>query len=181
MNARMPSTRVDLADILNRPGASRPVTMSVPAADTLDVPLVTLTADVRVELLLESLVNGILARGSVSADVELACARCLEATPSTVQTEVVELFSDPIRADDADDVEQGYEIRSPEASPYLDLDTLIRDALSDAVPSRPLCREDCRGLCPSCGAQLNTTTCDCADEDVDSRWAALRGLDLPEE
>jgi uncharacterized protein len=45
-----------------------------------------------------------------------------------------------------------------------------------AVPMKPLCREDCRGLCPTCGEDLNVTACGCAAEAADPRWEALRLL-----
>ena len=60
----------------------------------------------------------------------------------------------------------------------IDLDTLLRDALVPAVPYRPLCDPDCKGLCASCGVNRNETTCDCVDVTVDARWSALEGLRL---
>jgi uncharacterized protein len=60
----------------------------------------------------------------------------------------------------------------------LDLEPLVRDALLLELPTVPLCREECAGLCSNCGVDLNVTTCDCTTEDFDPRWAALRSLDL---
>lgn len=180
MTANPPATIVDVADLFGRPGASRRVHLEVPPAETLELPLVSVTEPVRVEVLLESLVNGILARGEVSAQTTISCARCLTTIPASVSTDVVEVFTDPDRADDPDDVEEGYEIKDPATHPVIDFDILVRDALIDDVPLRPLCREDCQGLCAHCGTDLNVATCDCTDEQPDDRWAALRELDLPE-
>ncbi|HWS47003.1 MAG TPA: DUF177 domain-containing protein, partial [Acidimicrobiia bacterium] len=60
----------------------------------------------------------------------------------------------------------------------VDLEPLVRDALVLELPAVPLCRDDCRGLCPSCGIDRNAATCDCAADDIDPRWAPLRSLDL---
>jgi len=58
----------------------------------------------------------------------------------------------------------------------LDLETWSRDAVAEALPAVILCREDCAGLCPTCGIDRNEASCDCADAPTDSRWDALRGL-----
>jgi len=78
-----------------------------------------------------------------------------------------------------------YERQPLEGETYLlsdddivDLEPLIRDALLLELPAVPLCRPDCQGLCPACGVDHNLTSCDCTDAEPDSRWAALRSLDL---
>jgi uncharacterized protein len=58
----------------------------------------------------------------------------------------------------------------------LDLDRWAQDALVLAMPLRVLCREDCAGLCATCGTDLNHDTCSCVTETVDERWSALRAL-----
>ena len=58
----------------------------------------------------------------------------------------------------------------------LDLDRWAHDALLLAMPLRVLCREECAGLCPTCGTDLNNGSCDCVVETVDDRWSALRDL-----
>jgi uncharacterized protein len=60
----------------------------------------------------------------------------------------------------------------------LDLQPLVRDALVLDLPHTPLCGPECRGLCPNCGTDRNTSSCDCETHDTDPRWAALRSLDL---
>ena len=60
----------------------------------------------------------------------------------------------------------------------IDLDQVVRDAVVLELPPAPLCRDDCRGLCPICGADRNDTDCDCVEDDDDPRWAALRSLEL---
>ena len=55
---------------------------------------------------------------------------------------------------------------------------MLREQFVLAVPFAPLCREDCKGLCPQCGIDLNTGTCAC-EKPVDPRLAALKGLKIP--
>ena len=58
----------------------------------------------------------------------------------------------------------------------VDLEPLLREQVILAVPFAPLCREDCKGLCPVCGIDLNTGTCTCDRTPIDPRWSALRNL-----
>jgi len=60
----------------------------------------------------------------------------------------------------------------------LDLEPLVRDAVRLELPGAPLCRDDCAGLCPNCGVDHNETACDCVVDETDSRWAALRSLEI---
>lgn len=60
--------------------------------------------------------------------------------------------------------------------PEFDTRPLLIEQIQLNVPMRPLCSEDCRGLCPQCGAELAEGACDCKDETVDPRWAALSSL-----
>lgn len=60
----------------------------------------------------------------------------------------------------------------------IDLAPLVREQLLLSLPTRPLCAEDCRGLCPHCGINLNRASCDCKEERLDPRLAALRSLKI---
>ena len=163
-----------VADLIDRPGASRRVDVALPAAADLDLDLARLIGDIRLDGVVESVVDGLLVRGVVSADLAMACARCLTELSEHVAVDVVELFTDPASAEAADDVDAGYEI----GDGTIDLDTLLRDALVPAVPYRPLCSDDCKGLCAQCGANRNDTDCNCVDISTDARWAALESLRL---
>ena len=163
-----------VADLIDRPGTSRRVDVAMPAPDDLELDNAGILGDVRLVGVIESVVDGLLVRGTVSVDLALSCARCLRDLTQHVETEVVELFTDPEMAVDGDDLEPGYEF----GDGTINLDTLLRDALVPAVPYRPLCDEDCKGLCAQCGTNRNEQNCDCADVTVDARWAALEGLRL---
>lgn len=172
MSAPSSHSVLSVADLLNRPGTSRPLALELDAPEGLDLPLVSRIAGLRLDGVLESLADGVLIRGTLSARLEMACARCLQPVSAEVAGDVAELYSDPAEAEP----EPGYEVRDG----LIDLDPLVRDALLPLVPLAPRCREDCKGLCPTCGADRNTTDCDCADQIRDTRWAALEGLRLDE-
>jgi uncharacterized protein len=58
----------------------------------------------------------------------------------------------------------------------IDVDEIVKEQILLAVPTRMLCREDCKGICPDCGIDRNTGECDCLTNDIDPRWAALKNL-----
>lgn len=169
------STSLSVSDLVGRPGASRRVDLAVPAPEGLELPLAAVEGPLRFPGVLESVVDGILVRGTLSAPLVLSCARCLAEVHQDATAEVVELYSAPGNVAPDDELDPGYEI----VEEHIDLDTLLRDALVPAVPYQPLCRPDCAGLCPVCGCDRNTATCDCVETTTDPRWAALEGLRLP--
>lgn len=166
-----------VADLVDRPGASRPLHLTLDAPEDLDLEALAMArveGPLRLDGVVESVVDGLLVRGVLRAEAGMACARCLQPVQREVEADVVELFIDPVDADDPDVVEEGYEITEG----TLNLDTLVRDALAPAVPVQPLCRPDCAGLCPTCGTDLNAAACDCVEDVADQRWAALAALRL---
>jgi uncharacterized protein len=58
----------------------------------------------------------------------------------------------------------------------LDVDEIVKEQILLAVPTRMLCREDCKGICPECGIDRNTGECSCGADNIDPRWAALKNL-----
>ncbi len=58
----------------------------------------------------------------------------------------------------------------------LDVDEIVKEQILLAVPTRMLCREDCKGICPECGVDRNTGECNCETKEIDPRWAALKNL-----
>lgn len=143
----------------------------VPAPAELSDDVVTLTGEVAVDALVERVVDGLLVRGTVAVPVRLACPRCLRERDDEVRADIVEVFGS-----DDDDGEVGYDI----VDATIDIDTLIRDAVAAAVPLQPLCRPDCAGLCPTCGADRNVAPCDGHPDQHDARWGPLADLQLPD-
>ncbi|WP_217912988.1 YceD family protein [Miltoncostaea marina] len=101
------------------------------------------------------------------------CFRCLGDARVPLRIDASEFVAEG-RPDDApfdEDLDSAYV-----EDGALDLETWARDAIAEAVPPTILCREDCAGLCATCGADLNAGPCGCGPPAPDPRWDALRGL-----
>ena len=105
-------------------------------------------------------------QGSIATDVNAVCRRCLSSTPYQIDVQVNWVFTEDQETDDPS------EYVVPARADVLDLSEAIREELILALEAYVLCREDCRGMCPSCGTDLNTNSCDCRPPS-DLRWAAL--------
>ncbi|HZB47118.1 MAG TPA: DUF177 domain-containing protein [Pyrinomonadaceae bacterium] len=118
-------------------------------------------------------------RGTLSTQVEVYCDRCAAAVVAPLEIEFDTSFL-PAEVEKAavENVELQKDdlIRSVYEGGAVDLDELAREQILLALPTRTLCREECRGLCPECGANLNAGECDCARKEIDPRWAALADL-----
>ena len=167
----MPSRRaglvVNVADLLYRPGARRRFRGSAPL-DALRVVGSTVPAqsEVTVDALLEWVNDGVLATGTATAPWEAECRRCLGPVRGKATAEFRELFEEASREGET------YPLRGDR----IDLAPLAQEALLLELPLAPLCRDDCQGLCPSCGAELNAGPCRCPIDERDPRWAILDGL-----
>jgi uncharacterized protein len=121
---------------------------------------------------LDSVVGGIEVTATISAPWRGECRRCLAPVDGQLHCEVREMFRARREGKPEDDDEDTY----PLGSDHLDLQPLVRDALLLELPIAPLCRPDCEGLCPTCGADRNDGPCRCADQAGDPRWSALDAL-----
>ncbi len=124
------------------------------------------------------------------AELTVPCGRCL--TPVSIDLPVdFELtlvpqdeYEDPARAQEehGGPVAGSFDPRDAEEEVYagkvIDLDPLVREQLVLSLPAYPVCREDCKGLCPVCGANLNERECGCDRHVPDPRWAGLKKLKL---
>ncbi len=126
--------------------------------------------DVEVELL--PLGAALEAIGTVKAPWKGPCRRCLQMAYGELTGVVRELFEDPHEEGES------YPLQHDE----IDLEPLAREAVMLELPQAPLCREDCQGLCPTCGADRNESTCSC-EPATDPRWSVLDELrtQYPEE
>lgn len=120
----------------------------------------------------------VLVRGDLGATVPQTCGRCLETFPARVSATVdVRLEPRPARHDSvelgADDLDVDFY-----TDDEVDLGRVVETETTLALPMKPLCRDDCRGLCPVCGVNRNVTACGCATKAPDTRWAALRDLKI---
>lgn len=136
------------------------------------------------DLVLTNTGEGILTTGLVRAQVRGACDRCLETAEFDIAAEVDEyyLFEEPEDMGEDED-EADFSLVSPDRT--VDLGVALLTALVMETPFVVLCRDDCKGLCPTCGANLNEEDCGHAAEReaaraAESPFAALKNLDLSE-
>ena len=163
----------DARELGRRPGSMRSVRTSVPAPGDLAVGMSRVPAGspLELDLRLESVVEGVLVSGTVEARVAAECARCLTSVTGELVADVQELFayeqSTTEETTDEDEV-------SHLVGDLVDLEPVVRDAVVLALPLAPLCRDDCRGLCPDCGVAYDDLPDDHVHEaGIDPRWAAL--------
>jgi uncharacterized protein len=159
-------------ELSRRPGSMRAVQRTVPAPEDLAVELVRVPQgeDVELDLRLEAVVEGVLVSGTVTAPIAGECGRCLDPFTGTLTVDVQELFAYPDST--TDDTSDPDEVRRL-VGDLLDLEPVLRDALVLALPLSPVCREDCPGLCSTCGARWQDLPADHSHETFDPRWAAL--------
>ena len=116
--------------------------------------------------------------GTVRSELELSCSRCLEPFRLPVDTAFDQRFLPATEM--ADGEEREVQDEDVEISYYrddqIDLNELLREQFYLTLPMKPLCQEDCKGLCPQCGTNLNTGSCECAAGWEDPRLAPLKGL-----
>ena len=139
----------------------------------------TCIQDIQVSCTLRRLKENVFLEGSIGTVLELSCCRCLEAAMLPVDTAFrYTLVPLPDRQDseielDSEDLEYSYY-----HDDAIDLEPLIFEQIILQIPIKALCRDDCRGLCPHCGANLNTATCHCGDAVVDDRFAVLKTMKI---
>jgi uncharacterized protein len=145
---------------------------SVPAHSGLALDLVAVPDDASlvVDLRLESVTEGVLASGTVTAPIVGECGRCLDPVSGEVVAEFVELFAyEESTTDETTDQDEVHRVRDD----YVDLEPVLRDAVVLGLPFAPLCRPDCGGLCPDCGQKLDELPDGHTHEKIDPRWASL--------
>lgn len=115
----------------------------------------------------------------VAAAAEYECSRCLTMYTQEVAGEIAMLYEKRPEAPSSDADEwsgsDDMEILALDAK-SIDIAHHVEEAIFLAIPMKPLCREDCRGLCLKCGADLNQGQCGCETHEVDARWQALKKL-----
>ncbi|MFN8545897.1 MAG: DUF177 domain-containing protein [Candidatus Binatia bacterium] len=131
---------------------------------------------VRVELTCYRAGLDVFLTGRLRAGVRAACARCTEDFALTVEVPVtLVLVPRAAETGDAELTTEDLALSFYEGK-EIDLTPLVHEQLMLALPTRPLCREDCRGLCSRCGVNLNVTSCSCASAAGQPRLAVIQQL-----
>ena len=158
-----------------RPGALRTYsrTVDAPAEPPLGIETIGVPpgSPVELDVLLESVTEGVYVSGTAHAALAGECARCLDPIHDDITVELAELFAYPDSVTDETTDEDELPRVVDEG---VDVEQLVRDALVLDLPLAPLCRPDCPGLCVDCGAKWADLAPDHGHETLDPRWAALR-------
>ena len=163
----------DAVDLVGHTGSHRRVehTFAAPAREVGGAAMQAPEGeDIALDLEFESVVEGIYVHGTISAHLEGECSRCLDPVEQDVATRVDELFMYPekVKADEREDT-------TMLEGDSVHLGGLVRDSLAMEAEDRPLCREDCPGLCSQCGFRMEDDP-DHHHDVIDDRFAALQGL-----
>jgi uncharacterized protein len=166
---------LDTRDLPRRPGAMRAVQRMAPAPKDLGLELVGVPEGTQLDLdlRLESVSEGVLVSGSVTGPITGECGRCLRPVSDTLDVTIQELYAyENSTTDETTDEDEVSRMQGD----LINLEPVLRDAVVLALPNHPLCREDCPGLCPECGAHWDELPADHSHQQVDPRWAQLGRL-----
>ena len=160
--------RLNLRDIIHVPGASKPFrfTLDLSALDFYGAQPFTEAGEV--EGCVRNMADALVLQGTAGTTLSLVCDRCLKPFRREMSVTVDTLLAETLEDEENDEIlllEDG----------QVDLDEVFTTALILAMDSKHVCKEDCKGLCPRCGADLNEGPCSCRPE-VDPRLAALAQL-----
>lgn len=161
---------VEIHDLQRRAGTMKELHREALAPQGLEVGMIAVPegSPIGLDLRMEAVVEGVLVSGGADVSLHGVCSRCLNEFDLDDTFDFQELFFYPGREADED----AYWVEEES----VDLEGVLRDAVVLELPFTPLCRDDCSGLCPECGANLNNDPGHGHGDQVDPRWANLASL-----
>lgn len=158
---------VNVSELLRRPGNDKDLALALLPIDLdIDEPRIDVDDVLQADLHLASLSDGVVVSGTLAVPWHDTCRRCLEPIDTTTVADIHELYQERVTNDDA----------FPITGLQIDLQAMLRQLALLELPIAALCRPDCAGLCPVCGADRNLEPCSCDTTVRDSRFAALDEL-----
>ena len=127
----------------------------------------------------------VIIKGAVSTLAHIPCSRCLESYDLTIDTEFTATATPDNPASIDDDAIEEKELKTDEMDAIvfsgnsIDLSDGVSQQIIMAIPIKPLCRDNCKGLCNGCGADLNKNHCQCDSQVANSPFSVLKGLSFP--
>lgn len=163
---------LDTRELGRRPGSMRTVRRTAPAPEGFGLEMIGVPegAPLDLDLRLEAVMEGVLVSGTVTAPLSGECGRCLDPISDETVVRFQELYAYPDST--TDDTAAADEVSRIEAD-MIDLAPAVRDAVVLGLPITPVCRDDCRGLCATCGVRLDDLPPGHSHDQLDPRWAAL--------
>ena len=162
--------RILVSDLAGHPGAHRSESLSGAIPLVLDMARTQGMVDVEVRLDAGS--AEIVATGTVRFGMVTICNRCLVETEEEGSTRFSQVYR--LAGSDTEVGEDDEELLTMDSHGWIDLESPIRDEVGLALPLKPLCRDDCLGLCPTCGTDLNTEPCAGHEDLSSSPFAVLQ-------
>ena len=146
----------------------------------LDTPNYRVVGVVSVAGQIEKHIAAINVKGNISGSVEIDCTRCLQPVERPLQVDFdVEYLTEGGLGSDGEHEIHTSDLETDELqSNTLDLTQLVREQILLNIPEQFFCKEDCKGLCEKCGENLNLVDCNCAQDEIDPRWSALKDLKI---
>ncbi len=170
---------VNVTRLGRRPGSMFPLHDVVPSPSRIGVEMIGIQsgAPLELDLRVESVSEGVLVTGTLTAPTSGECSRCLTPFDGRVEVSLTELFAYPDSITEAttEEDEVGRVVND-----IVDLEQPIIDAVGLELPFSPVCRPDCPGLCPECGIPLAAAEPDHHHEQIDPRWAKLAAMLPPD-
>ncbi|MGF2944228.1 YceD family protein [Mycobacterium sp. Lab-001] len=168
---------LDITPLGRRPGAMVTLRDTVPSSSRIGLDMIAIErgAPLELDLRVESVSEGVLVTGTVTAPTTGECSRCLGALDGRIQVALTELFAYPGSTTEAttEEDEVGRIVDDT-----IDLEQSVVDAVGLELPFSPVCRPDCPGLCPACGVSLAADP-DHHHDRIDPRWAKLTEMLSP--
>ncbi|MGE0493473.1 MAG: DUF177 domain-containing protein [Vulcanimicrobiota bacterium] len=162
---------VSIKEILKSPGLWKDFDYEGP----LEIEGAELDGPVDVHLRLSNAGSRIVVQGTIGLTALLSCSRCAESFPQPLELDIDDSF---VPEGSPEAMAEGVDVLN--ILTFVDdrvvFDELIRQEVVAAEPMQPVCKEDCKGLCDQCGADLNKGRCTCEPEGFDPRWAPLMKL-----
>jgi uncharacterized protein len=170
---------VNIARLGRRPGSMFPLHDTVTSPTRIGLELIGIApgAPLDLDLRVESVSEGVLVSGTLSAPTTGECSRCLMPFTGRIEVALTELFAYPDSITEAttEEDEVGRIVDN-----IVDLEQPIIDAVGLELPFSPVCSPDCPGLCPRCGVVLATAEPGHHHDDIDPRWAKLAAMRPPD-
>ena len=164
---------VSVHDLMKRPGAMKELHLEIDVKHAIgtEVAAIEPGKKLAIDLRLESVHEGILATGEISAGASSECSRCLDAMNLKIEVDFQELFAYSSSSDDELVVD----------GEHINLEQIVIDSVVLSLPFQPVCSPDCLGLCSECGFRLSEDPGHMHENPVDSRLSALKDLLSKEE
>jgi len=141
---------------------------------------ISLARPIQVDLNLVPEGDGIKLSGRLQGAVSVPCSRCVQEFVLDLDETIDFVLLEPLPADTPEEIDLTSEDLETEFydGVTIDVDHIVREQIFLALPQRPLCRQECKGLCPGCGADLNEKSCRCEKKETDSPFDVLRSIKI---